>query len=86
MPAYDIAGCLIMPSAYRRCLQGAIAEVHFTLSHWAIATTKHNVYGGQIVFICILVLPPPTSAAGKKRKLPLCLDTDDSRSPKCTRV
>ncbi|KAI6101387.1 hypothetical protein EDD16DRAFT_1810139 [Pisolithus croceorrhizus] len=33
VPGYDMAGFLIAPSAYQCCLQGAIAEVHFTLSH-----------------------------------------------------
>ncbi|KAI6117331.1 hypothetical protein EV401DRAFT_1970065 [Pisolithus croceorrhizus] len=54
VPAYDVAGRLLTPTAYRRCLEGAIAEVHFTLLHRAI-----DAYGGHIVFIRVL------SAAGR---------------------
>ncbi|KAI6100851.1 hypothetical protein EDD16DRAFT_1652623 [Pisolithus croceorrhizus] len=56
VPAYDVAGRLLTPTAYRRCLEGAIAEVHFTLLHRAI-----DAYGGHIVFIRVLVPPPPLS-------------------------
>ncbi|KAI6116489.1 hypothetical protein F5141DRAFT_1213083 [Pisolithus sp. B1] len=64
VPAY-VMGHLITPTAYRRCLQGAIAEIHFTLSHWAIAAAEHDAYGGHIVFIHILVPPPPASVVEK---------------------
>ncbi|KAI6100724.1 hypothetical protein EDD16DRAFT_1761229 [Pisolithus croceorrhizus] len=86
VPAYDVAGFLIAPSAYRCCLQGAIAEVHFTLSHWGIAAAKRNVYGSRIVFIRVLVLPPPLSATCKKRKLPLHINSDETPPYKYTRV
>ncbi|KIK17013.1 hypothetical protein PISMIDRAFT_685753 [Pisolithus microcarpus 441] len=40
LPAYDLENYIIRPGSYRRVLQGAIMEVHFTLSHWAIAAAK----------------------------------------------
>ncbi|KAI6008577.1 hypothetical protein EDC04DRAFT_2907011 [Pisolithus marmoratus] len=77
LPAYDMLGDLIKPSAYRCSLQGAIIEIHFTLSHWAIASTKHDVYGGFIHLIHLL-MPLLSYTACKKCKLPLHLDTVDS--------
>lgn len=86
LPAYDNANDLIQPSAYRCSLQGAIAEIHFNLLHWGIAGAKHDVYGGRIVLIRVLVPPTPQSTAGKKRGLPLHLDTDVTPSYKRARV
>lgn len=82
VPAYDLENNLLHPSTYQRCLQGAIVEIHFTLSHWSIATAKRDVYGGLIQLIRILVPVVPSSTVGKKRKLPLHLDIDDSPSKK----
>ncbi|KIK12662.1 hypothetical protein PISMIDRAFT_18584 [Pisolithus microcarpus 441] len=82
VPAYDLANDLLIPSTYRSCLQGAIVEIHFTLSHWGIATTKRDVYSGLIQRICILVPPVASAAAGNKRKLPLHLDTDEPPAKK----
>ncbi|KIK29100.1 hypothetical protein PISMIDRAFT_89656 [Pisolithus microcarpus 441] len=86
LPAYNVTGDLIQPSAYRHSLQGAVAEIHFNLLHWGIGGAKHNVYGGRIVLICVLVPPTPQSTAGKKRGLPLHLDTDVTPSYKCARI
>ncbi|KAI5982437.1 hypothetical protein EDD15DRAFT_2377846 [Pisolithus albus] len=76
LPAYDLAGNLIRPAAYRRCLQGAIVKVHFTMSHWAIAKAKRDVYGGEIQLIRVLVPPTTPTPASKKRKLPQRLDSE----------
>lgn len=86
LPAYDLAGDLIRPSAYRRSLQGAIVEVHFTLSHWGIAGAKRDVYGGVIQLIRVLVPPTPTSVTTRKRKLALHIDDDNSPPTKITKV
>ncbi|KIK19874.1 hypothetical protein PISMIDRAFT_13357 [Pisolithus microcarpus 441] len=86
LPAYDNMNDLIQPLAYRRSLQGAIAEIHFNLLHWGIVGAKHDVYGRRIILICVLVLPTPQSTAGKKRGLPLHLDTDVTPSYKHARV
>lgn len=82
VPAYDLANDLLIPSTYRRCLQGAIVEIHFTLSHWSIATTRRDVYGGLIQLIRILVPPVASAAAGMKRKLPLHLDIEEKPAKK----
>ncbi|KAI5992237.1 hypothetical protein EDD15DRAFT_2368510 [Pisolithus albus] len=84
VPAYDLADDLLHPTTYRHCLWGAIVEIHFTLSHWGIASSKRDVYGGLIQKICILVLPMTSPVTGMKRKLPLHLDTDDKPAKKGT--
>ncbi|KAI6025248.1 hypothetical protein PISMIDRAFT_11508 [Pisolithus microcarpus 441] len=83
VPAYDLNNDLLHPSTYRRCLQGAIVEVHFTMSHWSIASTKRDVYGGLIKLIRILVPAVVSPSAGKKQKLPLHLDIDDTPVKRC---
>ncbi|KAI6017791.1 hypothetical protein BKA83DRAFT_4496954 [Pisolithus microcarpus] len=67
-------------------LQGAIVEVHFTLSHWGIASAKRDVYGRVIQLICILMPPAPTSVTTRKRKLALHIKDDDSPSRKTVKV
>ncbi|KIK22942.1 hypothetical protein PISMIDRAFT_45642, partial [Pisolithus microcarpus 441] len=67
IPAYDVAGDLIRPSAYHCSLQHAIVEVHFTLSHWAIVKAKCDVYRGEIQMICVLVPPTGPSPIDRKR-------------------
>lgn len=54
IPAYDLGGDLLKPTTYRRYLQGALVEIHFTLMHWGIAGIKRDVYGGEIEFIRVL--------------------------------
>ncbi|KAI6019140.1 hypothetical protein EDC04DRAFT_2901882 [Pisolithus marmoratus] len=83
VPAYNLSGNLIKLSAYQCSLQGTLAEVHFTLCHWPIASLKHDVYSGQIQLIHMLS-PPPTSSSSKKRKIPLQLDVDKTPSKKTT--
>ncbi|KAI5983548.1 hypothetical protein EDD15DRAFT_2202033 [Pisolithus albus] len=82
VPAYDLEGNLLKPSTYRRYLQGALVEIHFTLSHWGIAGAKRDVYGGEIELIRLLEPPRASSAPVQKRKLPLHLDTDDGPAKK----
>ncbi|KAI6152800.1 hypothetical protein EDD17DRAFT_1635375 [Pisolithus thermaeus] len=85
VPAYDLDNDLIRPSAYRRSLQGALVEIHFTLSHWGIAAVRRDVYGAEIRQIRLLVPPVPLSPV-KKRRIPLHLDTEDGPSKKLTRI
>ncbi|KAI6016903.1 hypothetical protein BKA83DRAFT_4329313 [Pisolithus microcarpus] len=75
-PAYDLNKDLLHPSTYRQCLRGAIMEIHFTLTHWSIASSVCDVYGAVMKAIRILVPPVVSPSAGKKRKLPLHLDID----------
>ncbi|KIK25546.1 hypothetical protein PISMIDRAFT_9547 [Pisolithus microcarpus 441] len=82
VPAYDLAGNLIHPTAYRRFLQGALVEIHFTLSHWGIAGVRRDVYSGEIQFIHLLDAPIPASCAGRKRRIPLHLNADSTPSKK----
>ncbi|KAI5987722.1 hypothetical protein EDD15DRAFT_2372104 [Pisolithus albus] len=77
IPAYDVAGDLIKPSAYRRSLQDAIVEVHFTMSHWGIAKAKRDVYGGEIHLIRVLVPPSGPSRIERKRRIPLHIEIDE---------
>ncbi|KAI6004719.1 hypothetical protein EDD15DRAFT_2359476 [Pisolithus albus] len=77
IPAYDVQGNLLKPSTYRRYLQGALVEIHFTLTHWGIAGVKKDVYGGEIELIRILDAPQHIPSPVLKRKLPLHLEADD---------
>ncbi|KAI5981832.1 hypothetical protein EDD15DRAFT_2182600 [Pisolithus albus] len=85
LPAYDFSRNIIRPGAYRRLLQGAVVEVHFTLSHWGIATAKRDVYGGNIEKIRLLVLPT-SSSSSKKRKVAFHLDSEDMPTQKSARM
>jgi len=71
VPAYDVIGNLIKPSAYRQCLQDAIVEMHFNMAHWAIAARRgklaNDVFVGDIEVIRVLV-PPRPSSSGLARK------------------
>ncbi|KAI5990475.1 hypothetical protein EDD15DRAFT_2369893 [Pisolithus albus] len=84
LPAYDFSKDIIRPGAYWRLLQGAVVEVHFTLSHWGIATAKRDVYGGNIEKIRLLVLP--TSSSSKKRKVTFHLDSEDMPTQKLAKM
>ncbi|KAI5990489.1 hypothetical protein EDD15DRAFT_2198069 [Pisolithus albus] len=84
VPAYDLEGNLLKTSTYCRNLQGALVEIHFTLSHWGIAGVKRDIYRGEIELIQLLEPPPTSSAAVQKRKLPLHLDTDEGPAKKRT--
>ncbi|KAI5982870.1 hypothetical protein EDD15DRAFT_2377090 [Pisolithus albus] len=70
------------PFAYRRLLQGAVVEIHFTLSHWGIAGVRRDVYGGDIELIRLLDAPIVSTCAGIKRRLPLHLKADSVPSKK----
>ncbi|KAI5997162.1 hypothetical protein EDD15DRAFT_2364660 [Pisolithus albus] len=86
LPAYDVAGNLIRPAAYRRCLQGAVVEVHFTLTHWGIAKAKRDVYGGEIQLMHVLVPPPTPTSPSKKRKLAQHLEPDETPAAKIAKT
>ncbi|KAI6030607.1 hypothetical protein F5J12DRAFT_779712 [Pisolithus orientalis] len=64
--------------------EGALVELYFALSHWAIAKKKGsiaaNVYGGEIIMIQVLA-PPHSTVAGTPRKQKLSLFIDPSTSP-----
>ncbi|KAI6015721.1 hypothetical protein BKA83DRAFT_4546287 [Pisolithus microcarpus] len=85
LPTYDLDNDLLLPSTYQRYLQGAIVEIHFTLTHWSIASAKWDIYGGLIQLVYILVPAVPSSAAGTKRKLPLHLEIEESPTKKSVR-
>lgn len=82
IPAYDPAGDLLKPSTYRRYLQGALVEIHFTLTHWGIAGVKRDVYGGEIEKIRVLEPPVGSSSPDRKRKIPLRLESDGGPNKK----
>ncbi|KAI6041994.1 hypothetical protein EDC04DRAFT_2601295 [Pisolithus marmoratus] len=80
-----VTNCLSLLTVACLMGMGALAEVHFTLCHWPIASLKHDVYGGQIQLIHMLS-PPPTSSSSKKRKIPLHLDVNETPLKKTTCV
>ena len=72
IPAYDLEGKLIDPRYYCRHLEGAVAEVHFNLSHWSIArqgVPGKDVYTADIVLI--RVIAPPRATATPRTRTPL---------------
>ncbi|KAI6143858.1 hypothetical protein EDD17DRAFT_1658667 [Pisolithus thermaeus] len=73
VPTYDLNNDLIHPSTYWHSLQGALVEIHFTLSHWGIAAIH-------------LLMPPVPLSPVKKRRIPLHLDTEDGPSKKLMRI
>jgi len=83
IPAYDIEGKLIDPRYYRRHLEGAVAEVHFNLSHWSIS--RHGVPGKDVYtadMVLIRVLTPPRAYSiprtPLKRKVSAFIHPDSS--------
>lgn len=87
IPAWDENGHFIKPDAYRRSLEEAIVEVHFTLAHWAIAGKKsmpgNDAFVGEIDTIHVLVPPRVISrGANRKRKLKLRLEDGPGGSKK----
>jgi len=87
VPAYDIEGKLILPEAYRCALEDGIVEMHFGLSHFAIAGKKgmrsKDVFVGEIDVMRVLVPPRPTSSnVMKKRVVRMHLDPNTPISKK----
>lgn len=70
IPAYDVNGSLIAPSDYHRRLQGALAQIHFTLVHWSIREKEEKLdrYVADIYQIRILEGPLYGGPATPKRK------------------
>lgn len=66
--AYDTNQHLIEPGNYRRYLQGALAEIHFGLSHCGFK--NNHTYTADIDTIRVLCPPPPSVNVATKRKLP----------------
>jgi len=88
IPAYDVKGDLIKPEVYRQSLEDAIVELHFGLTHWAIASRKAgapacDVFVGDIDLIRVLVPPRASSSVMvKKRIVPMHLDPNAPVSKK----
>ena len=79
VPAYDVEGDLIRPEAHQHSLDGAIVELHFNLTHWAIAGRKGSLPSDQFIaeIEVIRVLVPPhasNSSMTKKRVVQRHLD------------
>ncbi|KAI6011813.1 hypothetical protein PISMIDRAFT_103949, partial [Pisolithus microcarpus 441] len=82
IPAYDLVNDLLKLSTYHRYLQGALVEIHFSLTHWGIAGIKRDIYGGEIEIIWLLEPPLGSSSPDRKRKIPLHLATEDGPNKK----
>jgi len=83
IPAYDIEGKLIDLHYYCHHLEGAVAEVHFNLSHWAIS--RHGVPGKDVYtadMVLIRILTPPRAYSiprtPLKRKVSAFIHPDSS--------
>ena len=81
VPAYNIQGNLVKPAAYRHTLENALVELHFMLSHWAIAGKKGQPESDVFiadVHLIQLIAPPHSSVAGTLRKHKISLYIDPS--------
>ena len=69
------------PAAYRRCLENALVELHFNLSHWSI-TGKKGLPGNDVftadVHLIRVIAPPRCSAVASPRKRQISLFIDPS--------
>ncbi|KAI6006908.1 hypothetical protein EDD15DRAFT_2394204 [Pisolithus albus] len=87
LPAYDVDGHLIPPAAYQRSLENAVVELHSNLCHWPIASkagaAAYDSYTADIVFIRVLVPPPPpiNNDFHQKRKISLFVDPESTVAP-----
>lgn len=91
LPAYDMHGHLIEPNFYQRRLEGALVEVHFTLTHWSIGKKGTaggtDIYTGDIEYIRVLAPPKPTLVTPRRRKIfavdPIAPSTPITPTKKC---
>ncbi|KAI0720527.1 hypothetical protein C8T65DRAFT_735857 [Cerioporus squamosus] len=86
LPAYNMHGDLIGPRFYRARLQGAVVELHFSLTHWRIgerkdrASAKVDVFVAELDYLRVLVPPKPSPVTPRKRKVS-AVDPTPSPSP-----
>jgi hypothetical protein len=76
LAAYDIHDRLIEPGSYRQRLQGAVAEIHFNLSHSAFK--GKDTYTADIHSMRVLK-PPLPSTLPKKHRLPATFNPPANR-------
>ncbi|KAG6824516.1 hypothetical protein H0H92_006634 [Tricholoma furcatifolium] len=85
IPAYDMHRYIIHPTFYRTCLVGAIVELNFELTHWAMKSRNSeaacDTYTADIVAVHVLVPPKPTVITPRKRKVFHKMDPLSSPSP-----
>ena len=85
IPVWDENRVFIKPDLYRHHLEEAIIEVHFTLTHWSIASRRGDpgtdAFVGEIDTMQVLI-PPQVISRGvpKKRKLKQRLEDRHSQS------
>ena len=73
LEAYDVKSDLIHPLRYRQCLQGAVIQVHFQMTHWAFPARNGvaacDTFVADIVSMRVLVpLSIPKAPSTPKRK------------------
>ena len=73
LEAFDMHERLIQPSKYRKVLQGALVQMHFTMTHWYIGPKgqRHasDVFVADIYSMCVLTPPKATGpVTPRKRK------------------
>ncbi|KAG2095412.1 hypothetical protein BD769DRAFT_1678335 [Suillus cothurnatus] len=89
IPAYNMKGNLIDPRQYRRALEGATVELHFTLTHWSFpakadqpASMGVDTYTGDIVMIRVISPPIYTPGTPSKRTVSRFFDPNQSPTKK----
>ena len=85
VPVYDMHGHLVSPNFYRNRLVGAIVELHFELTHWAVKgwndSASCDTYTADVIAIHVLVPPKPVNVTPRKQKIYDKMDPFASPSP-----
>ena len=84
-PFYDMKFMILDPKTYHQCLEGAVAEIHFTLTHHVIGKGKEvkNVFTADIVDIVIIHGGPPHVVTPKRRHVYAIHPSSPTKKP-CT--
>jgi hypothetical protein len=80
--AFNMHGRLIQPSEYCKVLQGALIQMHFTMTHWYIGAKgqRHmsDVCVADIYSMCVLTPPKATGpVTPRKGSLQTWIRADD---------
>ncbi|KAJ3730302.1 hypothetical protein C8R42DRAFT_568978 [Lentinula raphanica] len=70
-PFYDMRYMILPPNSYRRHLEGAVAEIRFTLAHHIIGKGNNlkNVFTADIVDIVIIHGPPARAVTPRRARV-----------------
>jgi hypothetical protein len=87
LDAFDVNSKRIHPLKYRQCLQGAVVQIHFRMTHWAFPAKKGllacDTFVSDLVSMRVLVPPAvPKGPTTPKRKFTMTDPFTPDISPK----